>query len=108
MLRLMANTTLNIDAILDGAATQLEDRYKQIQDELRPLRDEEQKVADAIFRLVGSYPADYRGAATLTTASRSRAQAPSRERLSPEEREAQVLQVVGEHPEGVNGKQIAD
>jgi predicted HTH transcriptional regulator len=103
----MANTDqMDYDSIINEAAQQLENRFADIQKELEPLRLEESKVAEAIQRLVGSFPEGYRAPAPARMAPKP--SGPPRERLNPEERQAQVLQLISENPGGVNGKFLAN
>ena len=94
----------NYESIINEAAEKLESRYTEIQDEIKPLRDEEREVAEAIRRIVGSYPQGYSG----SSASVQRPSSRTRERMAPEEREHQVLAVVADHPDGINARQVAD
>jgi CRP-like cAMP-binding protein len=101
----MAKAKLDADAILDEAAKQLEARYAEIQDEIKPLREEEKTVAEALHRLVGSYPSGYAGhvrpMATPAAAARR-----TRTTLSEDERTAAILEFV--NAAGAEGTTNAD
>ncbi len=106
----MATTTTDLQSIIDDAAGKLEARYAEIQEQLQPLQEEQREIAEAIYRIVGSYPEGYRQKPVgqpRASANTGSATGSTRERLSPEEREQQVLQVVNEHPEGISGKAVA-
>ena len=97
----------SLDAILEGAAKELEERFEEVQAKLAPLRDEEREIAEALHRLTGSYPTGFRPglktSATVTRGSRSRSN------LSADEREQRILQLVNSAGnEGVTGKQVAE
>ena len=94
----------DVSAILGEAAEQLEVRFREIQDQLAPLREEQREVADAIRRLRGSYPAGFSNG----TSQRLPASVSGRDRRAPAEREDQVLEVIRAQPEGINGKQIGE
>lgn len=103
--------TLDYESIINNAAEQLEARFNEIQEEMTPLRQEEKEVAEAIRRIVGSYPSGYsNGAASRASGPRAASSAPreSRERKTPEERESEVMSFVSEHPEGVTAVQVAE
>jgi predicted HTH transcriptional regulator len=99
---------VNINDILDTAASQLEARFVEIQEEIAPLRQEEKEVAEALFRLVGSYPAAYTGGRSTGRPTSSGGSASPQQRLSAEERQTQVMEYILANPNGVNGKQVAE
>jgi hypothetical protein len=97
---------LDYEQIVNEAAEKLEGRFAEIQSELAPLRAEERDVAEAIHRIVGSYPSGY--AAPRAPASAPRASAPSRPRATDEERAAQIVQLIQANPGQHGFKSIAD
>lgn len=103
----MATKTLDYESIINDATEKLEKRFAEIQEELVPLRTEEREVAEAIHRIVGSYPAGY--SARPTAASR---QQRTSQRSAPgtpaEDREAAVLSFVQSQDGGTTAKAIAD
>ncbi len=96
-------------AIINEAAEKLEARFSQIQQELKPLRDEERDVAEAIKRIVGSYPDGYgRGSSPIAGERGKAAGGGNRARMSPDERELQVLEIVNANSDGVNARRVAE
>jgi predicted HTH transcriptional regulator len=95
----MPNTKQSFDYenIISSAAKELEAFFDEIQQELTPLRQEEARVAEAIRRIVGSYPAGY----DVPTGGR-KSRADASKRPSPEERQAQVLEVITKNPGTTN------
>jgi Fic family protein len=101
--------TTDYERIINEAAEKLERRYAEIQEQLAPLRNEEREVAEAIHRIVGSYPQGY----SAGTVSRPRATTRSTGSTSatsiPEgEREAKVIEALSQNAQGLNGTEIAN
>lgn len=85
----------------------MEARYAEIEEEIAPRREEQHHVAEAIFRITGSYPRGYRSSPPSTSRSRT-SQSRSRSTMSEEERTAAILEYLGDQPEGMTGKAVAD
>lgn len=100
----MPTKTLDYEQIVNEAATKLEERFAEIQNELAPLRAEERDVAEAIHRIVGSYPSGYSSRPIVKTKA-PRASAP---RATDEERAAQIVQLIQANPGQHGYKSIAD
>lgn len=101
----MATTALNYESILNDAAEKLEARFSEIQGEIAPLREEEREVAEAINRLVGSYPQGYNGRSSTPSGSRRAPRSPG---TPAEDREAAIIAFIAQHPEGTTAKALAD
>lgn len=101
-------TTTDYESIINEAASKLEARYEQIQHALAPLRHEERDVAEAIHRIVGSYPAGYRPDKPTRRASRPSANGTAPARPSDQERYDAILAFVESQPEGTTAQAIAD
>lgn len=97
----MATTTMDYESIINEAAEKLESRFAEIQDELAPLRTEEREVAEAIHRIVGSYPAGFQSRPTVRTA-------PTRSRDTDEERAAKIVQIIQANPGQHGYKTVAE
>ena len=105
-------TKLDTDSILNDATEKLEKRFSEIQGELEaieatkaPLKAEQKTLAEAINRLVGSYPSGYNGAAPTPRATRSAGGA----RLSDEEKAAKITEVVNAAgADGITNKDVAE
>jgi DNA-binding transcriptional ArsR family regulator len=97
----------NYEQIINEAAEKLEARFAEIQTEIAPLREEEREVADAIRRIVGSYPSGYNSGTPqrpVGTSSGTKTRAPQ---ASAEERAEAVTKALA-GSEGMNGTQLAE
>jgi hypothetical protein len=98
----MATETSRYEAIISEAAEKLEARYQEIQEQLAPLREEEREVAEAIHRIVGSYPSGYSPGVRRTRATATRAA-----EASAGDRERRIIEVLSQNPDGLNGTALS-
>ena len=101
----MATSTRDYDAIIGEVAGQLEARFAEIQDQMKPLREEERQVAEAIHRISGAWPTGYvpneQPGSPVRTGTRSPRQGSGDVRK-------RALDWIARHPEGVNATQVAE